>query len=91
MVQGTTCLHAHLCRPSASRSAECFAVRVTETRFPIISREAPLTQVGGASLLLLLVFSTEHLLLNRQPRCYDLPSCEGAAVIESISSGDDSP
>lgn len=85
MLKGAVGLRGHLCWALASWSAEDFAFRVTETQFPILSREAPLTQVGGAPLLLLL-FSTEHLLLCRHPRCYDLPSCVRAAVIQSISS-----
>ena len=83
----------YLCWPTVThanwtlRSTDSLDVWVTQTLFPIIYRETSLRQVGGA--LLLLVFRTEHVLFNGKARCYDLPTCIGAAVVECIPVRDD--
>lgn len=70
----------------AAGAADGLGVWVTETHFPIIHRETSLRQVGGA---LLLVFRAEHLLLNWQPRCHDLPSWVAVAAVECVCVRDD--
>lgn len=61
----------------ATRSAGDVAVQVTQTHLAVFYGEASVGDVGGA---LLLVFRTEHLLFNRQPRCHDLPAWVAAAA-----------
>lgn len=70
----------------AAGPADGFGVWVTKTHFPVVHRETSLGQVGGA---LLLVFRAEHLLLNRQPWCHDLPAGVAATAAECFSARDD--
>jgi len=79
------CEHLFLPMARATGSAVGLRVGVAETHFAIVGGDASLGQVGGA---LLLVFKTEQLLFNWQPRCHDLPPWVAAAAAasgESIS------